>query len=437
MTMWEASGGFRTFLVVWSGQLVSQVGTSMTSFALLIWVWERTGTATPIALLGVLSAVPALLTKLVAGTLVDRWNRQRVMMVADLVAGLCSFAILLLFAADTLQVGHLYITSIVVGITGTFQGLAYSASLTVLLPKAQYARARGLISLSEYMSLIGAPLLGGVLVAVIGIGGILMVDLLTFLFAVGTLLIVRIPQPVSVDADVRVPLWRNSLLGYQYIMQRRGLLGLLLIVLAFSFAESLAFPLITPMILARTGGDEVILGTVRSLQGVGGVTGGLLLVVWGGPKRRIHGVLMGVILTGLLGDALMGLGRSLPVWIAAALGLELFIPLMLGSYHAIWQSKVKPHLQGRVFAARDLIATVGEPVARILSALLADTVVGPAMQPNGTLTPLFGNLFGTGDGAGMALIMFFGGLFTAGCGVLGYFIHSVRTLETTLQDADM
>jgi MFS transporter, DHA3 family, macrolide efflux protein len=432
--MVEAPHSLRAFGVIWIGQLVSLVGTGMTQFALLIWVWEKAGAATPFALIAVLSGIATVLSKLFAGTLVDRWNRRRVMAVADLIAGLCSLVIFMLYVTQQLEIWHLYITSSIVGVAGTFQGLAYSTSLTLMIPKAQYARASGLISLGHYASLVGAPLLGGLLLSLIGIGGILLVDLFTFLFAISTLLTVHIPQPAASTSEQPLSLWRNSLLGYQYIFQRRALVELMLIALVFSFAESLAFPLITPMILARTGSNELVLGTVRAMQGVGGIVGGLILVAWGGPKRRIHGVLVGMILTGLFGDMLMGLGSTLPLWIMAALGLELFIPLMLGSYHAIWQSKIDPSMQGRVFAARDLIATVGEPLAKLSTGLLVDNVFGPAMTAGGSLVPFFGGILGTGLGAGMALVMVFGGLFTAGAGLLGYLLKEVRELETLLPD---
>jgi MFS family permease len=425
----------RKFLIVWFGQLVSMLGTGMTHFAMTIWIWDRTGKATSLVLIGVCTGISALLTSLVAGPLVDRWNRQRVMMVSDTLAGVCSLAILVLYAANHLEVWHLYVVAAVVGSTGTFQGLAFSAGLTMLIPKSEYTRASGMMSLARYSSSIGAPLLGGFLVSFVGITSVLLFDIITFLFAVGTLFFVVIPQPPSVEHEVRKPFWRDTASGYQYLFQRPSLLGLLLVGFIFTLTESLAYPLIQPMILARTG-SEVTLGTVLAMQGVGGVLGAILLSIWGGPKRRIHGVLIGIILTGLLGDVLMGLGTTLVVWIAAAIFLEVFIPMLFGAYQSIWQSKVLPGMQGRVFAARDLLSTFGEPLALALGGVLTDNLFEPAMRPGGSLASTFGSILGTGPGSGMGLLMVLGGILAACAGVVGYWSYNVRNIETLLPDHD-
>jgi predicted MFS family arabinose efflux permease len=211
--------------------------------------------------------------------------------------------------------------------------------------------------------------------------------------------------------------------------------GLLAVVFIFTLTESLAYPLIQPMILARTG-DEITLGTVLAMQGVGGVLGAVLLSIWGGPKRRIHAILVGVILTGLLGDALMGLGTTLTVWIVAAIFLEVFIPVLFGAYHSIWQAKVAPGMQGRVFAARNLMATLGEPAAMLFGGVIVDNGLEPAMKAGGSLSGVFGGLLGTGPGAGMALLMVIGGLLSISAGLLGYIVYSIRHVETLLPDHD-
>jgi MFS transporter, DHA3 family, macrolide efflux protein len=427
--------GMRAFGIVWFGQLISQMGTAMSRFALMIWVWEQTGQATATMLTGVSATIPSILLSFVAGTLVDRWDRKWVIIASDLAAGVSTIAILILFSTDNLQLWHLYVMAAVAGGAGTFQHLAYSASISLMLPKEQYARASGLNSLSVYGSKIGAPLLAGLLIGVVGLAGILLIDIITFLFAVGALLVIRIPKPPRSEAHgERRHLLHESMLGFRYIFARRGLLGLLVIALVFSAAESFGYPLILPMILARTGGDEVALGSVQAMLGVGGVIGAVLLTAWGGPRRKIHGVLIGLALTGLLGDALMGIGQSLPAWLAAAFFLEVFIPTMLGSYQAIWQSKVAPEFQGRVFAARTIIATAAEPVAMILTGVLSDRVFEPALMPGGSLTPILGGLVGTGAGAGMGLLLVLAGVGSGLAGLAGYAFRPIREVEAQLPD---
>jgi MFS transporter, DHA3 family, macrolide efflux protein len=421
----QSASGMTTFLVIWFGQVVSLLGTSMTRFALLIWMWERTHEATAMVLVGVSASIPGLVFGLVAGTLVDRWDRRRVMMVSDLQAGLSTVAIFLLYTSGKLEVWHLYVASAVAGGVGTFQFLAYSAAVTTMLPKSQYARANGMISLAQYASVIGAPVLAGILLSRIGIQGILLIDVASFVFAVGALLFVHIPQPeATAESEAHSRLWSGAVYGFRYIFQRSGLLGLLLIYFTFALSESLAYPLIAPMILARTGNDEVILGTVQSVLGIGGVVGGVVMTVWGGPKRRIHGLLIGMALTALLGDALMGLGTGLLVWVIAAFFLEVFIPTMIGSAQSIWQSKVPPQVQGRVFAARSLVVSVAEPISMVIAGLLADRVLEPALSPT------------YGDGAGMAVMLVVGGVLSAVVALGAYLFRAVRSVEETLPDHD-
>ncbi|MEP6984570.1 MAG: MFS transporter, partial [Chloroflexota bacterium] len=247
---------------------------------------------------------------------------------------------------------------------------------------------------------------------------------------------IHVPNPTGTPQteDTRSSFFQEATFGFRYLFSHRGLLGLLLILLAFSTAESLGYPLILPMILARTGNNELILGTVQSVLGIGGVIGAILLTVWGGPRRKVYGVLVGVALTGLLGDVLMGVGQSLPVWITAAIFLEVFVPVFYGSYQAIWQSKVSPEIQGRVFAARDLVANISPPVAMILAAVLSDKVLEPALMPNGSLAPVLGGLVGTGPGAGMGLLLVIAGVLSAVAGISGFAFSAVREVEMRLPD---
>lgn len=428
--------GGRAFALVWIGQVVSMMGSSLSRFALVIWVWERTGEATPLVLVGFFGLLPSLLFGWLAGPLVDRWNRQRVMAVADLAAGLTTFALLFLLAADQLEVWHLYVVTFIASSAGLFQFLAYSAAITMLLPKEQYARASGLITLAEYASKVAAPPLAGVLIGVIGLGGILLIDVFTFLFAVGALLLVRIPQPeANPEADEAPRGFRaDAMYGFRFIFARPGLLGLVVILVIFSTTESLGYPLIAPMLLARSGGDEVLLGGIQGVLGIGGVVGGLLISVWGGPKRKIHVLLIGLLLTGLLGDVIMGLGRSVTAWIVAAICLEIFIPALLASHQAIWQTKVPAAAQGRVFAARSLLWSAGDAVAFLLTGVLADQIFEPAMLPDGALAGSLGGMFGVGPGAGMAVMISISGLLCATAGIIGYVWRPVRRVELDLPD---
>ncbi|MGC9348337.1 MAG: hypothetical protein ACP5JG_09390 [Anaerolineae bacterium] len=190
------------------------------------------------------------------------------------------------------------------------------------------------------------------------------------------------------------------------------------------------------MILARTGNNEILLGTVQSLGAVGGLIGGLTLSAWGGPKRRIHGVLLGMVAMRLFGQCVLGLGRTGWIWMVANFTILFFTPVINGANQAIWQAKVAPAYQGRVFSARRLIAQFPTSFAMTVVGPLADRFFEPAMAPGGALATRLGWLVGTGPGAGMALMMVFAGVIGASVGLVGYLVPIVRDVEKLLRDHD-
>ena len=429
--------GMRGFAVVWVGQLVSLLGTGMTRFALTIWAWQVTGEATALALVGFFSFAPSILMSPVAGAIVDRSNRKVVMMISDAAAGLATAAVLLLHASGRLEIWHLYVTGAFTGAFQAFQFPAYSAAVTMMVDKEQYARANGMIGLAGSASNIVAPILAGVLIGTIGITGVMAFDVSTFVVAIGALLLVPIPQPPSSEEKSGSrSLWRDSVYGFRYIYERPSLLGLQLIFLAVNLALSLSFTLFAPMVLTRTGNDTVILGTVQSAFGIGGVVGGLIISTWGGPRRKVNGVIFGMALNFVFGQMLMGLGRGPVVWAMAAFSTLVLLPIVNGCSQAIWMSKVPPEVQGRVFATRRLIAQISNPLGTILAGPLADYVFSPAMMPGGALAQTFGWLVGTGPGAGMSLMFLFTGTMGLIISIVAYSFSSIRNVEKILPDHD-
>ena len=426
--------GMRLFAVIWSGQFFSLLGTYMSQFALGIWAWQRTGEATALALVALFSFGPSVIMFPIAGALVDRWNRKLVMMISDVVSGIATIAVFLLLSSGRLEVWHLYVTGAFTGIFQAFQWPAYSASISLMVDKKDYARASGLFSLADSVSNIIAPAAAGILIGLIGVAGILTIDIVTFLAAVGILLLVVIPQPPK--REEKRSMLSDTFFGFRYISERRGLLGLQLNFFASNLVTGLAFTVFTPMIMLRSGNDTVITGAVQSAFGVGGVVGGLALSAWGGPKRRVDGVLLGMAGSGLLGMTLLGMGQTPFLWMAGAFLTMLFIPTSNGSNQAIWQSKVPPELQGRVFATRALIASISAPIGMVIAGPLADRVMTPSMMPGGALAGTFGWLVGTGPGAGIGLLFFFLGIAGTVISLSGYAFKVVRDVEKDIPDHD-
>ncbi len=427
--------GFRDFTVVLIGQVISLLGTGMTRFALTIWAWQITGQATALALVGFFSFAPAIIVSPFAGALVDRWNRKLTMMLSDLAAALSTIIVLLLFSTGNLQIWHLYITGAFTGFFHAFQFPAYSAAITTMVSKEQYGRASGMRSMAQFGTGIFAPMLAAIFLNLIGLHNILIIDLATFLIAIGTLFLIHVPQPpVSEEGrGSKGSLWTESAYGFRYIIHRRSLLGLQLVFFSLNLVVSFATTVFTPMVLVRTGNDTTILGIIQSTLGVGGLVGGVVLSIWGGPKRKIHGVLVGMTLT-MVGMVGFGIGDHPYAWAVAGFFAMFFVPILNGSNQAIWQIKVAPDLQGRVFATRSLIAQISTPISMLLSGPLADYVFEPAMMPGGQLASVLGGLIGTGPGAGMKSMFFIAGILGIIVGLSGYAFPMVRNIEDILPD---
>jgi len=430
--------GMVAFTTVWIGQVVSLLGTAMSNFALTLWAYEVTGKATPLALVGFFFVTPMVVLGPFVGVLVDRSNRKLMMMLSDLAAALTTAIVLILYATGNLQIWHLYITATISGIFQGFQWPAYSAAIALMLPKEQYGRANGMLELAGNASRVFAPLLAGALLGPVGLVGLLIIDLVSAAVAIGTLLFAHIPQPASTEAgrEGGGSFLKEAAYGFRYIFARPSLLGLQMVFLVGNFFSGLAFAVFAPMILGRTGNDELVFGSVQSVGAIGGVVGGVAMSAWGGPKRRVHGVLLGWFCLGLLGQTVLGLGRALPVWAAGIFLMAFFGPFINGSNQAIWQAKVAPDVQGRVFTTRRLIAWLVSPISQLLAGPLADRVLEPAMAEGGSLAPVFSWLVGTGTGAGMGLLFVFTGLLAALTGLSGYLFPVVRNAEDILPDHD-
>ena len=429
--------GMRGFTLIWFGQLVSLFGTGMTRFAITIWAYTQTESATVLTLATFFSFAPLVIFSPIAGALVDRWDRKMVLMLSDFVAGLTTVVLLLLFLTGRLEIWHLYALGAIASSFEAFQFPAFSAAITMMLDKEQYTRASGMLSTAQSAATIAAPILAGILLGFADLGLVLGIDIATFLVAVGLIWLVEIPQPAETAAGQidKGSIWRESIYGFRYIWERPSLLAMQMMFLQVNFFFTFGIVLLAPAVLARTGNNELLLGTVQSAAGIGGLAGGLVVSIWGGPKNKVYGVLLSMIGFGLCGHLVFGLGQNIVWWSIGAFCAMFFIPIMNGSNQALWQAKVAPDVQGRVFATRRLLAQITFPLATLIAGPLADQVFEPAMQTAGTsMASIFGWLVGTGPGAGISLIIIFAALTAVMGAVCGFFIPAVRDFDTRLPD---
>ncbi len=425
--------GIRTFVLIWFGQLISIIGSGLTSFALGVWAYQTTDSVTSYALIVLSTMLPNILFSPLAGALVDRWDRRGAMILSDTGAGLSTLVIALLFISGRCELWAICLATAASSAFGAFQWPAYSAATALLVPREHYGRANGLVQLGQAMGFIASPMLAGVLVGKIEVQGVILIDFATFLFAVLTLLFVRIPRPPT-TAEGRAG--RGSLLseaayGWAYLAARPGLLSMLILFTLLNFLLGLVMVLFAPMVLSFADAD--VLGVVTSVGGVGMLAGGVVMGIWGGPKRRINGVLGCLLLEGLA-FLIGGLRPSAPLVAVAAFSFFFCFPVGSALSQSIWQSKVAPDVQGRVFATRSMVAMSSIPLAYIVAGPLADRVFEPLLAAGGPLAESIGQIIGVGKGRGIGLLFILMGMLTMLVTVGGYLYPRLRLVEDELPD---
>jgi DHA3 family macrolide efflux protein-like MFS transporter len=430
--------GMLGLTIVLAGQAISILASGMTGFALSIWVFQRTGSATSLGIMETAFTLPYLLIIPLAGVMVDRYNRKLMMMVSDLAAVMGTLTILVLLATGHLQVWHFYLVNVLIGLGNAFQWPAYSAAITTMIPKEQYGRANGMMSFVQAGPGVVSPLLAGALLPYVGLNGILFIDVATFILAIGALMLVHVPPPAQTieGQEGKGNFWQEVTFGFKYILQRPSLLGL--VILLFTANLFLGFPnsVQVPMILSRTDNNSLILGTIETAGAISWTVGSILMSAWGGPKRRMHGTLIGWTIFCAFGNILFGLGRGLWIWVPSILVAGVGSSIGMATSQTILQTKVAPDVQGRVFSARRMLTWFPDTFTPILGGLLADRVMEPGMKSGKGLSILLGGLVGNGPGSGMAVIMVVFGVLTILVLLSGYAFPNIRNLEDLLPDHD-
>lgn len=389
------------WIAIWLGQLVSLVGSSLTGFVLGVWVYQSTGSVTQFSLIFLSATLPAVLVAPFAGVLADRFDRRRLMLGSDSLAAVGTAVLAALVAADALQVWHIYLATLLSAGASTVHQVAYQSMTPALVGKRNLGRFNGLMQVSRAVQ-IAAPLIAGVLVVTIGVGGVMVIDLGTFVIAAGTLLLVRLPAEVTrpAGAGKPEPVLRGAAAGWRYLRRRPGLLQLMVAFGVYNFLFGIAGVLVQPLILSFTTADT--LGVLMFAGGAGLFVGSLVMGAWGGPKRRVNAVCGGLALGGV---ALVLHSASPSAWLIGVVApLFLFtLPIVNSSTMTLIQTKTEPSVLGRVLATARVIGDASVPVAYLLAGPLADGAES-LLVPDGPLADSVGSVIGTGDGRGIALV---------------------------------
>jgi DHA3 family macrolide efflux protein-like MFS transporter len=403
------------------GQFLSLVASGVSLFALSAWAYQKTGAAASVTHLTAAFLGALLVMSPIAGVLVDRVSKKRLMLIGDITSAATALCTWLLHASGVLEIWQLYLLAGINGASQAFHWPAYSSAITELVRARHYVRVNGFLSLAESGGRIVAPGIGGAIYAFAGLDAVLAINVAGSLLA--AMLLISVPIAVSrrdtpSGWSPRI-LLAESMEGVAFIFKKPGLIRLLAVFFVCNFFMSAATSLIVPFVLATHSDSILVLGTVQSAGAIGALTGAAAIAAYGEPRRLIVAVLLCWIGTGMLGILPLGISNSAFLIAIGIFVYTFFGPIMNGCAQALWQRKVEIALQGRVFSIRRMIAWSPGPLATLLSGPLADRVFVPAMQCGGALEPVFGGVLGSGAGAGLGLLISLAGLFivvTAACG---------------------
>jgi DHA3 family macrolide efflux protein-like MFS transporter len=396
----------RSFLILWASQTVSALGTAMTNFALIIWAYRQQGTASSITLLAVCSYLPSILFCFAAGTLADKWDKKKIMLVSDFIAALGTLTIFLLYHTESLRIWHLYVINFTLSLMNAFQNPAAYVVQTLLVPKEHYVRASGLQAFANSLVTVLTPALATAVLSFGGIETVFSIDLLSFGVAFTTLLLfIKIPAVAVNENSAKEPFWQSCRAGIRFLREHRALLKLILFFSFVNLMASLAGNGIMPaMILARTNQNQIALGMVSSAIGIGALVGSVLVTLVKPAKSRTKVIFLACAISFLLCDVLWGVGRNVTVWVFAALAGNLPMPFISANLITIMRTNVPVAMQGRVFSTRDTLQFATIPIGLFLGGVLADRLFEPFMRTVSPLQQVFSRVVGTGKGSGMALI---------------------------------
>jgi DHA3 family macrolide efflux protein-like MFS transporter len=422
---------YKNFIIFWASQAVSQLGSSMTGFALIIWAYKQTESAMLVSLLTFFSYLPYIFVSLFAGSFVDKHKKKNILLWSDSIAFLCSVSIVILLITGKLQIWHIYIVNVITGFMNSFQSPASSVAIGIMVPKDKLSNASGMNSLSSSMLTVITPMLASFISSFWGLKGVITIDMLTFGFAFSVLLFfIKIPEVIENVSASKSHIFDGCKEGFSFILKNKGLWYLILSMALMNFFSRLTYENILPaMLLARSGGNDNILGIVSGLLGVGGIVGGLYVSFFKLPKNSIKMIYFSAALSFIMGDLLMGVGQNVWIWCIAGLAASVPIPFVNAGQNVIIYNHISTEMQGRIFAVRNAVQYVTIPIGILLGGFLADYVFEPFMQSGKPLAFLLQKIVGTGAGSGMAVMFLCTGILGCATSILWYRNSRIRKLK--------
>lgn len=419
----------RPYLMLWSTQALSALGSGMTGYALVLWLYLRNGSALGTALLSVCSYAPYVVMSIFAGALSDRWNKKRSMLICDLLAAFCTVVVFVLMKTDSLAAWHLYVLNALNGLMNTIQQPASEVAATLLIPKEYYQKTSGLRSFSQSLNQILTPILATALFTLVGMDAVIAFDLITFAAAFLTLLLfIRIPERDG-ERQSKEKLLVTAKKGLVWLKQNPLISNLILFLACINLVASVYNAALPAMLLSKPNGGETILGAVNTCVGLAALAGSVLATLLPAPKNRVKVICFALLLSMSSENFLLAFGKTPFIWCIGAVLGWLSIPVMNANMDVIFRNTIPVDMQGRVYACRNTLQFFTIPIGFLSGGLLVDKVFEPLMSARPTDSVLI-PLFGETKGAGAAMLFFLIGI--AGvlvCLIFGFILHKYRWSE--------
>ncbi len=401
----------KDFLILWSTQSISQLGSSITAFALTLWLYERTGSSLSTAALTICSYAPYVLMSIFAGVLTDRFNKKRTMLSCDLFAAICTIIVFILFRTNCLRVWHLYVLNGISGLMNTVQQPASEVAMTLIVPEKYYQKTSGLCSMSRSLISILNPLIATALYSFAGLNIVIAVDLGSFFVAfLALLFLIKIPQNKYEKGEKVLHLAKE---GFIFLKENPLIMTLILFMSGVNLVASAFDATLPGYVIPNPKGGSSILGIVTSCAGIAMIIGSLMVSVLPKPKDRVRVIYLTMLFSLSTENFLLAFSREPVLWCIGQIIGWILVPIMSANMDVILRTTIPVELQGRVYACRNTLQFFTIPIGLFLGGFMVDNICEPFMNTSENLS-ILKTFFGTGKGSGAALMMFILGV----CGSL-------------------
>ncbi|MCR5798511.1 MAG: MFS transporter [Lachnospiraceae bacterium] len=392
----------KNFYILWSTQSLSQLGSSITAFALTLWLYETTGSALSTAALTICSYAPYVVMSIFAGALTDRFDKKRTMLVCDTLAALCTIIVFLLYRSGNLAIWHLYAINAFSGLMNTVQQPASEVTMTLIVPKERYQKASALKSLSRSLISVLNPLIAAALYSLAGLDIVIATDIISFAIAFAALaLFIKMPEVTVVKKESTIKLVRE---GLGFLKQTPMVLTMLLFMSGVNLIASAFDATLPGYVIPNPKGGTNVLGIVTSSAGLAMIAGSLIAAHLPKPKDRVKVVYVTMLISLGSENFLLAFSREPVLWCIGQIIGWILVPIMSTNLEVILRNTIPVELQGRVYACRNTLQFFTIPIGLFIGGLMVDNVCEPYMETHGKSAALTA-MFGSGKGSGAAMMM--------------------------------